>query len=271
MFSLSIGKNSIKQLKELNEKSAKLTEDIANLVNNLKPLEFESYTDYFLINTFQKGISESGKVDINDIRRRDHTRYYKKIKHDEDATTTALNGSSVNTSKSPTPTLNDDFPKIKLGPNEDDDRESRSNSSDYIEDKKPNEKVTKNSRSTVADHNIRRSSRLSQKEQLEKQKNETEEAAKEAAEAEQDSADIKIADLYESLVPKIVDPSRRSDWVLPPRFRFTPEKQYRTKADYEHIKINELIANKKIRTVLSKFDGGVAGIRKRDWNSVADD
>lgn len=55
-------------------------ETLQELLDDLKPIEFESYQDYFLINTFKKGISESGKVDIERLRSGGHAVYYQRVK-----------------------------------------------------------------------------------------------------------------------------------------------------------------------------------------------
>lgn len=114
----------------------------------------------------------------------------------------------------------------------------------------------------------RRSSRISERDKRRSQSRLGSEEDEEGDGHDGDEGETKIQDLYESLVPKILEPRRRSDWILPPKARYTPEKQMSTKPSFKSIKINELVGNKRIRSILSRFEGGVAGIRKRDWDST---
>lgn len=345
---------------QLQDQENKLTEQIKDIVSDIKPLEFESYYDYFIIHSFKKGVSESGKVDIDDLRSREHGRYYKRIKR-----------SDVNSnSNSVPPTSNNDDndldyinTRIKIDPNDnksdesgpnrrrtrsqassapivnmketDDDSDNedlesldlsndeRSNSngntssgelskinSDFEDEENRNVATTdiisveldtlpsSPDTSDDVEDNIDKDTDEENKElpkieeetekNLEEKENgndtngthiesplgdSAEEKAvgehieKEKEQEQEEEHELDIHDLYESLVPKVKDPERRSDWILPPRFRYIPEKQMRTKHVHETVKVNELVSMKRIRKVLSRFEGGVAGVRKRDWES----
>lgn len=67
-------------LRGLVDDKRKLVNEIREFEKSIKPLEFESYQDYFLIKTFKKGISASGHVDIDSLRNKEYGIYYKKIK-----------------------------------------------------------------------------------------------------------------------------------------------------------------------------------------------
>lgn len=71
-------KNS--DLQSLINDKRRLINEIKDFNKSIKPLEFESYQDYFLIKTFKKGISASGHVDIDSLRNKEYGIYYKKIK-----------------------------------------------------------------------------------------------------------------------------------------------------------------------------------------------
>ena len=119
--------------------------------------------------------------------------------------------------------------------------------------------------SCTSDGNIRRSSRLSQKEKeiLERKVQQLEEIGDEVAAPQ-------ILDLFETIVPKIIEPVRRSDWLLPSRSRFIQEKFAPIKHTPEQIKINDLIHNGRIRKVMTRFKGGLAGVRKKDWEMTTE-
>lgn len=67
-------------LQGLVDNKRKLVNEIREFEKSIKPIEFESYQDYFLIKTFKKGISASGHVDIDSLRNKEYGIYYKKIK-----------------------------------------------------------------------------------------------------------------------------------------------------------------------------------------------
>ncbi|QLG71151.1 hypothetical protein HG535_0B01890 [Zygotorulaspora mrakii] len=271
----------------------------------IKPIEFESYHEYFLIKTFKKGKSASGHVDIDSLRRRNSSIYYKKIKMPEYTAPGGYTNSSgtssnnllseeedeedqddadfcVGSGKGDARSYPDDL-YGDLGDNVGPARKRRTRaqlaaqiekdevenavslkSEDAQSKKSPNRDVSYLNISTNNDSENprRRSSRLSQKFSESKE-------ASSSPDTQPDDRTTNIRDLYESLVPKVRQPYRRSDWILPSKYRYTPEKQMRTRPVYEKVKINELVASEKIRNVLSRFEGGVAGVRKRGWNTVS--
>lgn len=350
--------SSLQEIKSLLHESQQIHAEITNVMKDIVPLEFESYTDYFIINTFKRGRSESGKVDMLDLMRRDHTRYYQKIKRSTTKNNSSNNSKdnseqpSVITSTIPTETTVTPPPsssssldylhKLNDEANEDgkkekkvrmtrsraqtddinlkDDNQTPTDSNwdgidgDDLEDVYNNELESEPSETVNLRHEIqsvqvikqdeedeehvdnnnnyrRRSSRISKKQEQKKLEKEKKEQLKkqilaqealqrnqemlngdigmkqnrlneedEEDNSEDEPSDIK--DLYETLVPKIKTPSRRSDWVLPPRLKYQPEKPIRTKVVVDSIKVHELIDTERITKVLSHFEGGVAGIRK---------
>lgn len=289
---------------EMHKRHSDIQEQINQFARNVKPIEFESYHEYFLINTFKKGISASGHVDIDGLRRRNTGVYYKKIKRSGyNATAESVNSSAsssgnplsddaeeeddredddfyCNNDKARAPG-NDDKLYTDLESNLGRARKGRTRAqhaaqveqlnSESQEKLNIDEKIfTANEApisGTISNNEVgnprRRSSRLSQKTY------ETKEGSSSSDADADDDSYARIKDLFESLVPKVRDPYRRSDWILPSKFRYTPEKQMHTKPVFEKVKINELISSTRIRNVLSRYEGGVAGIRKRGWNSVS--
>ncbi|EDO15135.1 hypothetical protein Kpol_413p10 [Vanderwaltozyma polyspora DSM 70294] len=279
-----------KTLDEVSQRRNDLALAIKNFSSSIQPLEFESYSDYFIIHNFKKGRSASGRVDINVLRRREHSIYYTRIKRKDDKNGSESNSSTPNnlsddsdsgtshnldklnkdkylgTSKSATP----------LGLTSSQTRITRSrisnNSSQNIQvieqptNSKPANLITCDISlksiipTPVPDGTIRRSSRISQKSTNPSLKEESDEE-------ELDDLDDnpRIHDLFESLVPKVKKPYRRSDWILPTRSRYTPEKQLQTKPEYEVVKMNELVCTERVQAILSRFEGGVAGVRKKGW------
>lgn len=253
-------------------------ETIRELLDDIKPIEFESYRDYYLINTFKKGISASGRVNFDNLRSGKHAVYYQKLKRtkskSDDDEKDHMSRSSSN-GRSNTRSVDD-------GESDDTDYSSssskRRNTRSSAQEEKPvialptssernliNGDISKSSilpESNRGQGSVRRSSRLSSQHQspFRGQLGQCNDGDDE----EQDGG-AHIKDLYESLVQKVIEPNRRSDWVLPPRLRYQPEKQMRTKPAFDSVKINELVANKSIRNIMSRFEGGVAGVRKRDW------
>ncbi|SMN20539.1 similar to Saccharomyces cerevisiae YOR279C RFM1 DNA-binding protein required for vegetative repression of middle sporulation genes [Maudiozyma saulgeensis] len=303
--------DNLNTIRKLYEKTKELNQEIKNIVKDIKPMEFESYADYFLIHTFKRGISESGRVNLDGLRKREQSIYYKRIrkpneqKIDENISLPPKRASSEETSTSITP--------AQTVPSS--DKEDISDSKIDINDpeRKPVNKVSAeislNSIISAEDgqndgaHNIRRSSRISQKDREDKLKREHEKIEEDAQrilsrkkhrgpgrpsrssyndnddgndtgesfDSVSDSSNDKetldsdlivIKDLYETLVPKIKDPQRRSDWVLPPRMKYTQEKQLHTRPEYKSVKINELVGTNRISTILSRFEGGLAGVRR---------
>lgn len=301
-------------IKELYKKTERLNEEIKNVIKDIKPMEFESYADYFLIHTFKKGISESGRVNLDGLRRKEKSIYYKRIRRsndlpiDENISVPPKRSSSSESSTSITPS--------QTVPSSDKESEKVRDITN-TEQKEPINKVSaeislnsiisEDVQTDNENNNIRRSSRISQKDREDKLKRDREEMEAEEEEianryrtnkkhkgrgkpsksnynesnsgsdtskdnysSENDDIDITksdkviITDLYESLVKKIKDPQRRSDWLLPPKMKFSHEKQLHTRPEYKTVKIHELVNSNRISAILSRFEGGLAGVRNKD-------
>ncbi|SCV05879.1 LANO_0H17194g1_1 [Lachancea nothofagi CBS 11611] len=264
----------VEQKMALNKKLRdKIFEESRELKTTIKPLEFESYEDYFVLTKFEKGVSVSGKVGFEDGKTRSTGVYYEKIKRgsrDE-------NGENKNDSLSDS---DGDQPKTasatkKRATRSQVSKLKRESSDSALPSGRRMDPTTAFFDTTIsvssiipsenADGNIRRSSRLSQREReiLENKANRLEENEPEEAAPE-------ILDLFESIIPKMVEPVRRSDWLLPNKNRFIPEKFAPVKHTPEQIKINDLIHNSKIRKIMKRFKGGLAGVRKKDWEYVTE-
>ena len=356
--------DGLAKIRDLYQHSLKLSGELKQLMSEIKPMEFESYAEYFLIHTFKKGISESGRVNINDVRRKEQQQHYElssegterasrrrirrrrlrsenpdgeesedqelsqsrsprssgasddniavvevsspswdvpqdtlnedRVKEEQDENNregvsptsfnTGLNANETNVNEDATENVKKDPAKINLV--------SADISTDYVIPPPTSE----NSEAPIS---VRRSTRLSEKERLERLKRQEElvrgkeqqkeEKLKRSSPSSSSSSStnpgkprkkarisktktnvksIEIKDLYEMLVPKVKVPYRRSDWVLPPRLRYTPEKQLRTRAVFNSVKMYELVNTKSVRKILSRFEGGVAGVRKSDMENV---
>ncbi|SCU83280.1 LAME_0C04588g1_1 [Lachancea meyersii CBS 8951] len=264
---------SIEEKMALNKKRRRLIfEETRELRKRIYPLEFEAYKDYFILAKFQKGVSASGRVGCGENRTKSTGVYYEKI------TRTGENGTNVHENL-----LDSDDEKQKQRANRRSTRSQITKLKQEPSDTDPFLQLSPPSLNTAAtffdtsisassiipsnnvDTNFRRSSRLSQREReiLEKKAMKLEEAG---------FADAvpKIVDLFESIIPKTMNPVRRSDWLLPNKNRFIPEKFAPVKHTPEQIKINDLIHNTKIRKIMKRFKGGLAGVRKKDWKYVKD-
>ncbi|KAH3902404.1 uncharacterized protein SCODWIG_03793 [Saccharomycodes ludwigii] len=210
-----------------------------DIQDNLHSLEFESYYEYFLINTFQKGFSKSGCVDAEELKRRDHGIYYQKIQMN----------------------------------NIEDENDTSENTRNFGGSYQGSSSNKNNSKSLSKPVTIRRSSRLSKKEK-EKEilkrtsdnknlNNKKFKSAKVGKPIPQSSTNKKtddidnkivICDLLEALVEKIPTPSRRSDWVLSPKNKYVPEKNTPIKPKNDNlVKIYQLTSNPKIQNILKKY------------------
>lgn len=292
-------------------------------------MEFESYNDYFIIHTFKKGISESGRVNLDGLRKKEQMIQYKRARNanqkklDDNISVPPTRTSSEESSNETTPSYTVDA--LSSEKNQDSTSVSSVEAIPRQTINKVSAEISTNSIISADDidsssegyHNIRRSSRLSQKDREEKLKREhddwdkqesqdltnqpkkkhrrvgrprkypksdTEEEHDESSSSSSSSSSgnyqtasddietdgkIVVHDLYESLVPKVKMPQRRSDWILPPRMKFVPEKNLHTRAEYDSVKINELVGTDRISMVLSRFEGGVAGVRtKKETHST---
>lgn len=302
--------DNLKTIRKLYKKTEELNEEIKNVIKDIKPMEFESYADYFLIHTFKSGISESGRVNLDGLRKREQSIYYKRIrkpseqKIDENISLPPKRTPSEDSSTSITPAQTvsssdkEDVPESKIDGNGAGNKTVNNVSAEISltsiisSDDIPND----------GDHNIRRSSRISQKDREDKLKREHEKIEEDAqhsvsrkrhrgpgrppktshidsndddtdgnfdsttyssnVDETPDSELIVIKDLFENLVPKIRNPQRRSDWVLPPKMKYVQEKQLHTRPEYKSIKIHELVSTDRMSTILSRFEGGLASVRK---------
>lgn len=277
-FSLESASNNLSSLERIKKRRLKLLREAQEIKNSVRPLEFETYYDYYLIHTFKKGVSVSGKVDIDGLRRRKgHGVYYKRIKRTSKNKQNEENGNDSSSDDESDHHKSGDeeyIPKSrttraqanKSTRSRNQSAQPPSVSPDDLSDQKtPSHLITGDITTdsiiptSIADGTIRRSSRLSQKE-----KDALENKVEGPSEIEGEVT-AEIHDLYESIVPKIPDPVRRSDWMLPNKYRYVPEKHPPVKHTPEQLKINDLIHNNRIRSVMSRFKGGLAGVRKKDW------
>ncbi|CUS20334.1 LAQU0S01e04302g1_1 [Lachancea quebecensis] len=270
---LEINMGNSEQFEQIKSKRRLLSQESAALKHIVKPLEFESYEDFFLLNKFKKGVSESGKVDVEGIKSRITGVYYEKIKRGANG---QVSDSELQSEDEKSKKGSEFRPKRRTTRSQLNkqkvlaSRNSSASLSPTPEQRKPallDASISVNSiiPSNNSDGNIRRSSRLSLKEKeiLERKALMLERAGTEAAAPQ-------ILDLFESIVPKILEPVRRSDWILPSKCRFIPEKFAPIKHTPEQIRINDLIHNGRIRKIMTRFKGGLAGVRKKDWELTAE-
>ncbi|AMD18565.1 HBL337Wp [Eremothecium sinecaudum] len=239
--------------------------DRANkIAAEVKPMEFESYRDYFILKTFKRGKSDSGKLDVSNLKRFKISVYYERISKSNEEKRTGSTPSSLPESSAEDNDYKPTMTRITRKQSQD---VSNSNSSTPVtfDDKKGADGNSLNSiRADISvdsiipkDNsaaNVRRSMRLTTKEKEKLKKSPSEKLLKEGEEP-------MFTDLYEVIIPKIPNPVRRSDWVLNKRERYIREKHVPVKHIPEQVKINELVKNSRIKTVLSRFEGGLAGVR----------
>lgn len=287
-------RSNIQLLLELKQRKENLLNEIKNFGFQIKPKEFESYSEYFIIHNFERGRSVSGQVDINMLRRKEHGIYYKRIKPNFENSPSPIPSLSSSNNLSDSNAINNhDLDKLNK------DNEHAGAKSSYPEETLSSSNITTrsstiqstqsaaitttpnvNGKDELRDSNLingdislksiipisasdgsrRRSSRISKKEQTNLN---DDEFTKYGFKSENGGEGPQIHDLFESLVPKIDSPYRRSDWILQAKQRYIPEKQLHTKPEYEVVKMNELVTAERIQTILLKFEGGVAGVRKK--------
>ncbi|SCW01742.1 LAFE_0E06260g1_1 [Lachancea fermentati] len=261
----------------IKKRRREILKDSQELKTKIKPMEFESYEDYYLIHNFKRGISASGKVDVDSLRTRATNVYYKRIKRGN------VDNQDKNNEDDSSDSEDDELKDKSFRPNRRTTRAQKtklrneSNVTDTGSESASSENRITSNRivgdisvdsiiPTESNNSVRRSSRLSQREKeiLERR------GRREYKSGVDDSFDDKpeILDLYELIVAKIPEPVRRSDWVLPSKYKFIPEKFTPVKHTPEQVKINDLIHNDRIRKVLTRFKGGLAGIKKKDWVTV---
>ncbi|KAH9198779.1 hypothetical protein LQ764DRAFT_211178 [Zygosaccharomyces rouxii] len=207
----------------------------------INPIEFESYHDFFVLNTFKKGKSVSGYVDIENVMKNNaqHHRRSKRNNHDPSVREPITSPGSSSLSDDGDYDENDDG-------NREIEKLSRSRESpvDEIEEG-PKKRRSRTQVPVTSDDHLqideaelslstnppggeRRSTRL-----LNKANNNNSSSNPDSEDSSDEHGEALIKDLYESIVPKVEQPYRRSDWVLPSRLRYTPDKQMRTKPEFE--------------------------------------
>lgn len=263
-----------KRISELNDRRQRIGQQFQELSRQIKPLEFESYYEFFVLNTFKRGISASGHVSIDNLRRH-HGKPHKRVKRgSETATREPIASSGSSSSLESDEELSYTRPPSKrrshteetgtsgdgdgdgdevMDGDDRDDGDDKTQASLGPQGEEINGNISVSSIIPKLESSRRRSTRLSSK-------------MDDSAQATRDGEVAEIKDLYESIVPKAKEPIRRSDWMLPPRLRFTPEKQMRTRVVHEKVNLNELVSLGKIQRVLSRFEGGITGVRKKAWN-----
>ncbi|KAL6933388.1 uncharacterized protein HGUI_02975 [Hanseniaspora guilliermondii] len=65
--------------KRVTKHKKKINETVHFLNKVITPLEFETYYTYFQLKSFQKGYSETGIVDLDEVRNKDRPLYYTKL------------------------------------------------------------------------------------------------------------------------------------------------------------------------------------------------
>ncbi|CDO93040.1 unnamed protein product [Kluyveromyces dobzhanskii CBS 2104] len=251
-----------RHIDQIKARRQKVYDELKQLEKQIRPREFESYAEYYLIKTFKIGKSVSGRVNVDGLRSRDSSGSYRRSKRSSQRISPpssrngsrSMSGSSVDGDKSASDS------DSGLTEKENDTNYKPSNPS------KINRDITT---ASIIDEEkagpIRRSSRLTRKEKEKKSSKKKlkniEEDSRYATDSSSESASSMIQHLYENLINKVQEPVRRSDWLLPPKNRYTPEKNQPVKHEPEQIKINELARNLRIKKILSRFDGGLAGVR----------
>lgn len=242
---------------------------------SIKPKEFESYHEYFVLHNFKKGKSARGHVDVENVRknnlqlrtrsRRNQHEIFVREPIDLPGSSTSLSDECCNevdkefenlTKRHEPPADETGDEPTKNG----NTSQGRKRLYSHLKGEIVESSAVSQSNSQIGE---RRSKRLLNK------INDREISSHPLTEDRTDENDeLLITDLYEAIVPKVEQPYRRSDWVLPSRFKYTPDKQMRTKPEFEKVNLSELISVEKIQRVLARFEGGLKGIRKTNWNSM---
>ncbi|KAL6944881.1 hypothetical protein ACO0QE_002323 [Hanseniaspora vineae] len=240
------------------QKKQKINDEVKRFNQTVFPLEFESYYDFYNINNFKKGYSESGVVDVNELKRREHGVYYQKISRSGEDDTSTLDDEDVDAEEVDN-TGNDGDKDFKT-------KNRKKNTKGKVgKSKNPPEPPV-----------IRRSSRLSKKElenskklelekkeqalAVQKQQQKKREEQLKAKKNKKKPQSINDDDtqgldrLLENLVEKIPQPSRRSDIILATKYRFVPEKTQGLKPNTDKlIKYHKLVQHKKINSFLTNY------------------
>ncbi|GAV51698.1 hypothetical protein ZYGR_0AF01690 [Zygosaccharomyces rouxii] len=265
-----------RKIMDSNNKRQEIFTKFKEASQQINPIEFESYYDFFVLNTFKKGKSASGHVDIENVMKNNaqHHRRSKRNYHEVSVR------EPINSSGS---SFSDDGEGENYNGNKDIEKLSRGLESPPVDEitQEPKKRrntaqlsVTSNDSSRIDEVEVssstnshgggRRSTRL-----LNKANNNGSSSNSTSEDGTEEHGEALIKDLYESIVPKVAQPYRRSDWVLPSRLRYTPDKQMRTKPEFEKVNLSDLVSVEKIQRVLSKFEGGLKGIRKTNWSSIS--
>lgn len=174
-----------------------LNKAILDFDKKIYPLEFESYYNYFQLKSFEKGFSESGIVDLDEVRHKDRPLYYTKL--------------------------------MKKDKNKQEQPQSTSE-----KDGKENKEENSTSSSEITRTSKRRSNRLNNTETSIKVKEEDDSSRTDEQNSETISryySSPELLRLPEDVVPKVAIPIRRSDTILPPKDRYVRERQPAIKPD----------------------------------------
>ncbi|KAF0269202.1 hypothetical protein FOG51_00073 [Hanseniaspora uvarum] len=97
--------NIYENSKKISKHKKMINESTHFLSKVIKPLEFESYYTYCKLRSFKKGYSETGIVDLEEVRNKDRPLYYtklnkknkeKKLKEDQDISTSTRRSTRLN-------------------------------------------------------------------------------------------------------------------------------------------------------------------------------
>ncbi|AQZ15903.1 (ZYRO0F13574g) [Zygosaccharomyces parabailii] len=255
------------KISELNEKRKRIGLQFQEVSHKIKPLEFESYYEFFVINTFKRGISASGHVNIDNLRRH-HGKPPKRVKRGSETATREPIASSGSSSslESDDDLVYNETPASKRQRRAETNESEDANADDSTGASSDNPHANLGPHGAEINGNISVASIIPKLESNRRRSTRLSSKTGDSSQSAQDVQVTEIKDLYESIVPKAKEPIRRSDWMLPPRLRFTPDKQMRTRVVHEKVNLNELVSLGKIQRVLSRFEGGITGVRKKAWN-----
>ena len=207
-----------------------LNKTIIDFDKRIYPLEFESYYDYFKLKSFNKGFSESGVVDLDEVRHKDRPLYYTKL--------------------------------MKKDKKNQDKPTSSSRSRNSLEDKeKSADSTLETSNSTTIGK--RRSTRLNNTEdrskikednEIENNNNNNHNNINNNNKAGEESTVLRLP---EDVIPKVVNPIRRSDVILPPKDRYVRERQPAIKPESNRlIKYSSFVNMPNIKKSIQKCSKG---------------
>ncbi|XBW35882.1 hypothetical protein QEN19_001456 [Hanseniaspora menglaensis] len=232
----SLYEDRLKKLYETTLKVSKhkklLNKAVLDFDKTIHRLEFESYHEYFQIKSFKKGFSESGIVNLEDVRHKDRPLYYKKyIRRDKKE----RDQSSV-------------IKNTKL-------EEQEANDS----------KITGEKGSKIT--STRRSVRLNKTEEATRTDNNSEYEKMHVM--NQSNKNLSSLHLPEDIVYKVSNPVRRSDLILPPKNRFIRERQPAIKPESNRlIKYSTFVNMPTIKKFVQKCGNSELKKKKRKKDSI---